>query len=224
MKIYESVSNKIDREWMLNEMPYFVDGSFTAGEEPMKNFSISKNGLSREYIELVDVGKKFSDIHDMKVFQNKQTKTIIVVKSIPNNDLRMHVIVKLEIKSVPSIDVYPDDINPRNIVQVDGVEVDHNMRSYGMTSMLYISLAQAGRTVLSDTHQFADGKELWMKISAESRFSEYIVRVLNGKTGEYFKDNSGEVITYDASNIDSSLIWSRGKEQWGQDVVFVLTA
>lgn len=117
----------------------------------------------------------------------------------------LNLLVDLEFKD--KLDVSPIHVTPHDqILQVKLVRTAPASQSRGFGMLLYFILAQAGYVVVSDNTQYQGGAALWQKIASMAGNSGYAVYVIDD--GTIRKDESGQPIIYDGSNIEESGLWS----------------
>jgi hypothetical protein len=98
----------------------------------------------------------------------------------------------------------PNDIkNPLQVQLVyTATEFEHN----GIASYLYATIIKNGYTIVSDEVQYLGGYKLWKKMANQAKLYDYKIRIWNKDNG-YLKDDNDQIIEYDSTNIDDSLIW-----------------
>jgi hypothetical protein len=111
----------------------------------------------------------------------------------------------------------PNLINP---LQVKQVWTEPRFENQGIASFMYALLARQSFTVISDKVQYLGGKELWKSMAKKAHLNNYLIKIYNTDAG-YIKDANGNILKYDSSNIDDSIIWK--PNTLGQKTVLILT-
>jgi hypothetical protein len=111
-----------------------------------------------------------------------------------------------------------DIVNP---LQVQQAWTHPDFVRYGIATFLYATLVRSGFTVISDRIQYLGGQQLWKSMAKKAGLGDYVVVVYNVETG-YAKDQNGQVLMYDGSNIDDSIIWDQST--LGRDTVMMMKA
>lgn len=173
--------------------------------EPMKPFVITVERYKERYEQLAQKG-------DAVVAISKDHKSAIVATRTTRHDNAdaYSVLGILELKENPNLGFPVDShyVQKNKILQVTLVTVAEEAKFMGVGSFLYSSIAQAGFTIISDTHQFKGGQALWKKL-ARSKLANEVVYVMN--QGKVFAKNNQPVI-YDGSNIPDNEIWSEDQQ------------
>lgn len=107
--------------------------------------------------------------------------------------------------------------------QVESAIVADGYEGLGIASYVYLRLALAGLTIISDSTQFDDGKHLWLKMARESLNSGYKITIFNDVMNKYLTDQNGNIIQYDSTNIDDCEIWSTNRDYSKMDILLVLS-
>ena len=102
------------------------------------------------------------------------------------------------------------------LLQVSLVNVVKKEGFRGLASFLYASIVRAGFAIVSDTHHYEGGKELWMKLG-RSHAPDEAIFVMN--RGHLMTDASGRPLEYDGRNIPEDQLWS--KDERNKYVLFV---
>jgi len=192
----------------LFEMPQLTDRELDGekdGVEPMKPFVITTQRYMERYDQLAQDGNVVVAI------SKTHNSAIIATKTIRHDKADgFNIVGILELKENPQLGfpVDPTYLKQRKMLQVNLVTVADEARFMGVGSFLYSSLAQAGFTVISDTHQFKGGKELWKKL-ARARRKDEVVYILN--KGKILTDEHGP-IEYNGENIPDNEIWSSDEQ------------
>jgi hypothetical protein len=96
-----------------------------------------------------------------------------------DNKPGIKVVGSIEFQYIMKLSGTTSIINPKNALQVRLVDVSDRYKRLGWGFELYLSLAKAGYTVISDNTQYIGGKALWKKIAKLSVNSQYQVFVLD---------------------------------------------
>ena len=84
-------------------------------------------------------------------------------------------------------------------LQIDLVQTSKRFSRGGVATRIYIKLAQAGFTIISDNEQWNGGKRLWKKLAHTS--------VKNDQVSVFLLRNN-KLESYDGTNIPDDEIWS----------------
>jgi hypothetical protein len=107
-------------------------------------------------------------------------------------------------------------------LQVQKVYTEAAFEHRGIASFMYAALAKLGYVIVSDKVQYLGGKMLWVKMAKEAGLRDYSIKLWNEDNG-WKKDEIGDIIEYNGSNIKDADIWSKGSSL-GQKTVFILQA
>lgn len=199
---------------ILKETPYTHDGVLKR-----KNMGfISNTSLSRLYtlIGKIDTPKGEVSIHML----NSSPSIIGTVKDIKEGEESNSGCFSLNFKKVHTLEVILPGIKKSKILQIDKAIVKKDYEGYGIASFTYSSLVKLGYTILSDTTQFNDGKQLWKRMATKAHLRDYVVYILDD-TYEFYKKD-GKIVKYDGSNIDDAEIWSKGEDYSKYHVLLVM--
>jgi hypothetical protein len=138
---------------------------------------------------------------------------------------RKQITKELAFYEIMYLGFYPSVVSkiPKNIInplQVQRVYTISEFEHDGIASYVYALLVRDGYTIISDKVQYLGDKELWKKMAREANLLDYSIYIHNDDTG-YIKDQTGNILKYDASNIDDSIIWKTFVI--GQKTVLILT-
>lgn len=181
----------------LFEGPYHIDNDYRPSIK-MDSYP-SFEGLKRENDFLGTLDK------DGKIYNFWLSNSQKVAKvSTPGIDdigqKRELVIVRLEFQSKTGIPV-------ENELHAHIVYTHQDYRGEFLAGALYILLARYGFSVVSDFEQWNGGKALWKKMAKESEMRKYAVRIWDDYEQDWIKDSSGQIVKYNASNLDDEEIW-----------------
>lgn len=174
----------------------------------------SNETLADDFISLLD--EKMAAKGHIVVCIRKDRKSAIIGKRVlreHDKKLGIYVFGELEFKKPDIGDNEPTNIkDSAKVLQVAGVEILRTLKRRGYGYLLYFTLIKSGYIIISDNVQYLGGKELWQKISRESKFSDYKVYVMDD--GKYRRDNDRRLIYYNGSNIQDSELWSNRYEHY----------
>lgn len=148
------------QEFLLQEAPVAYSGDFKGNK--VKLNLISKTGIDRYYNEIKLVrSHRLQTSKDIRVFLiEKRTKAVIGFF----NDDSFVPCAELFLTVYNSI----DSLGYHNVLQTSEVQTDYNYRNEGFASSLYLSLIEAGNTLISDYSQFDGARNLWRSIGKTS--------------------------------------------------------
>lgn len=172
--------------------------------EPMTAFFITTERFNERY---KIIGQNDNAVVAMR-HDNSSAMVGLFTHRPEDNAPGVQIFGDVQFKLDPNLGFYADMklIRAQNIIQISLVDVVKENKFAGLGSFLYSSLAQAGFTVISDTHHFLGGKALWQKLGRAHKPDE-VVYVMN--RGQMFMDANGRPIEYDGSNIPEEKIWSQ---------------
>lgn len=93
------------------------------------------------------------------------------------------------------------------MLQVNTAYTHADYRGKFLAGALYILLVRYGYSVVSDFEQYNGGKGLWKKMAKEAEMRKFVVRVWDDETEDWKKNEHGEIMKYDASNLDDEQVW-----------------
>lgn len=191
----------------LNEMapPMHLPGTL---ETESRLMTVSDESLTNRFILLDSAYDKDESIR----FYIRKTlgEAIVVVKNSGN--LPNKIICSLHFKDKSPIE---------KTLQVDLVTTDKNYRSFGVATVLYLTLAKSGYNIVSDYQQYNDAIKLWKSITDNK--GNLKVKVFDAKTKEYLKDDSGKDLEYSPKDIPDHDIWSTKPDRSKIMVLLVLS-
>lgn len=200
---------------ILKEMPHDL-GSDAPFNFKISNFEISSNALNREFEFLGDLQMP-SNTFSFWIRKNKSS-SVITIKGEYRNDVQYNdIITEVNFNNRFMIDV-------KNQLQVSKAVTIEQYRSYGLSLAMYVVLARYGYTVVSDYEQFAGGINLWRKIARESNFRNYVVRIWSDNLEDWIRNDNGDIVKYDGTNIDQSDIWNDTGRKYDPTSLLVLTS
>ncbi|NIF24255.1 hypothetical protein [Candidatus Pantoea multigeneris] len=107
----------------------------------------------------------------------------------------------------------------KDLLQVEGVVVEEDVRNYGLATRLYEYLVIQRKIVLmSDDLHYRGGKALWQHIAKKSQ--HIAVYVLDSASGKFYPYD-GSRVRYDGVSIDEQEIWSQHPDLSCQEMVLI---
>jgi hypothetical protein len=182
----------------LFEGPYHVDADYRPSIK-MHSYP-SLEGLNRENIFLGTLTKDGKEYN----FWLSHSKKIAKVTTAGKDDIgqdRQIGVVRLEFQQKTGIPV-------DNELHAHTVYTHEDFRGEFLAGALYILLARYGYSVVSDFEQWNGGKAPWKKMAKESQMRKYTVRIWDDNEQDWMKDSNGQIIKYNASNLDDDSIWT----------------
>lgn len=205
---------------ILVETPYHHDGVMkTRGSTP--TFT-SDSSISRMYEPLIEFDAKQEMVRFFKLKATDKVIGVVRRKKPDTKEDSNEIIFTLRFKHKHTLIKTPTELKGKKILQVDKVFTDEDFRGEGFASLVYITLAQKGFIVISDSSQFTDGKMLWKKMAREAHAKDYNVFILDDEYG-FVKGEDGKVMKYDSKNIDDAKIWTKGQDFAGEHILLVMT-
>lgn len=193
---------------ILGEIPYLHHSEMP---RIMLDGGVSTAALERDY-------KHIGDIAGLPIYKdNYDTHVVVVDPDQQVDNGRLLQIFRLHFKKTHQLS-FPN--NFQRILQVHKVAIDRTHGSRGMASSIYKLLVSMGYTIVSDDTQFEPAQSLWKRIAADPSAKVYVADVEHG----LFKDDNGEPILYNGSNIPDQDIWTAGSDYNGQYRVMILTS
>lgn len=191
----------------LLEMPQFSNRELGADpgddHEPMTAFFITDARLHERYKV---IGKQDNAI--VAIRKDHTSAMVGLISTRPEDGAagaQIYGDVQFKTNANLGFQADPLHLHQQNVLQVSLVDVVKENKFIGLGSFLYSSLAQAGFTIISDTHHFLGGKALWKKLGRARRPDE-VVYVMD--KGQVLMDEQNRPIEYDGSNIPDERIWS----------------
>lgn len=195
------LKNLIEKLNQINETPFLNDTDLFHFETAM----ISKNALERAYDYF---GAVFQEI---LIYQKKDGSAIVVGMLDDNGNLIHFLDIQTDDKAYP---VEPTQLSP-NCKQIGLVLISKNAAQQGITRAVYQLLASK-YDLVSDKVQYRGGKRLWMSLASHNISNIY---VFDGNVHDYVRDSSGNIIKYNASNIEEAFIWGTSIEHQNRILV-----
>ncbi len=196
----------------LFEGPYHIDSDYRPSIK-MDSYP-SFEGLKRENDFLGTLNKDGKEYN----FWLSKSKKVAKVSTKGIDDIgqeRELVVVRLEFQAAADIPV-------KNELHAHTVYTHEDYRGEFLAGALYILLARYGYSIVSDFEQWNGGKALWKKMAKESEMRNYAVRVWDDNQQDWMKDENGEVMKYNASNLDDEKIWTHLSKQCEPTTLLVL--
>lgn len=200
------------RVQQLFEGPYHIDSDYrpSIGMHSYPSFE----GLKRENDFLGTLNKDGKEYN----FWLSKSKKLAKVSTEGIDDIgqkRELIVVRLEFQSKAGIPV-------ENELHAHTVYTHADYRGEFLAGALYILLARYGYSLVSDFEQWNGGKALWKKMARESQMRKYVVRVWDDNEQDWMKDEAGEVVKYNASNLDDDKVWTELSKSCDPTTLLVL--
>ena len=189
----------------LFEMPYLHPGQMPKPASFTQSYS--HKTLSREFVL---IGQVFSL---MIMFSESMGVLIGVEKNTAQS--RVEPQFKVTFKENP---VILQGVNKP--LQIDQIYLSKSLRNQSIAAYCYTLIVDQGFSIVSDVTHFDPAKWLWKKLAKELR--DYTITVWDIDHGP-FKDENGQVIRYDGSNIPDHEIWTQGSDFNGSYRVLVMS-
>lgn len=181
----------------LFEGPYHIDSDFRPHIK-MDSFP-SLAGLNREN-EFLGTLTKGEKEYNFWLGNGKHAARVTTEAIDEIGQLRQLVVTRLDFQRASGIPV-------ENELHAHTVYTHPDYRGEFLAGALYILLARYGYAVVSDFEQWNGGKALWKKMAKESEMRKYAIRIWDDSQEDWFRDNNGNVLKYNASNLDDESIW-----------------
>lgn len=208
----------------LFEEPYEVTDGVHSDNEIQKYGQMSSATLARDHEFLGSINSLQGE--KIKLYALKSPQYAVIRGVIPgytDHGLNTNFVVfALRFKSVIQAKL-PKELDGNKCLQVNSVFIAPEFRGEGITGAVYKLIATKGFSIISDSAQFRDGKELWKKLVRDVLDGEYKIYVLDDEYG-FKKDTAGKPIEYDGSNIKDSEIWTSGDDFNGHHKLLVMKA
>lgn len=185
----------------LFEMPTFVNRELPVDDVQVS--IMSSDTLKREYDMLGEIAVGSDRVVGAI---KKNHKSAIIGHLVRRDDgvPSMRVVTTLTFHEQPDL----GEIDGKAL-QVDTVVSTDEARGGGYGYALYKMLLNAGFMLASDNVQYIGGIELWKKIIRRSARDMHNVYIL--QNGKLLRDDRGNVVTYDGTNVPDDVIWSTNK-------------
>lgn len=122
-----------------------------------------------------------------------------------NETFGVSVIGKLEFKDTLDLSwINEIHVSAKNVLQVDGVSLNAEVRSGGLGTHFYVALVKYGFVLISDTLQYTGGRKLWDKLARTSKSNS--VNVFIVADGEVVMDGDNP-LKYNGKNYSEDEIW-----------------
>jgi len=183
------------RNWTKDQLEWIKD----------RETSMSFKAVDRLYDSLGEFMERQGD--PIFLFLNKaKHNCIAVIKEYkePTNEIKFDMLSCITFHHPSPISKLPENI--KNPLQVKQVWTVPRFEIEGIASFMYALLVRTGFTIISDKVQYLGGKELWKRMARYAHLNNYVIRIYNEDNG-YIKDDEGNILEYDSSNIDDSIIW-----------------
>lgn len=125
---------------------------------------------------------------------------------------------------ITTLELTPTTLEIPNGLRAVTVSTNSRFRNLGFATMLYVVLARYGYKIISDFDQYTGGVELWKKLSNESTWRKYCVRIWDITEGDYVKDKNGNPIKYDGKNLAHDAIWNKVRSMSEKNTVLILSS
>lgn len=184
----------------LFEMPEYLDKELNLPPNTLN--VISADSLDREYTLL---GEHQSDGDQIvSAIKNDQSSAVIGMVVTRDDGVRaLKVVVVVDFHASPNL----GELAGGPALQVDIVQSLSDMKGFGYGYQLYKDLLTAGIAVVSDHTQYRGGKALWLKIVKRAARDMHNVSIL--RDGKLLRDENGEVVVYNGSNVPDDVIWGK---------------
>ena len=196
----------------LFEGPYHIDSDYRPSIK-MDSYP-SLEGLNRE-CEFLGALLKNEKEYNFWLSNTKKVAKVTTPAYDEIGQFRQLSVVRLEFQSKAGIPV-------ENELHAHTVYTHADYRGEFLAGALYILLARYGYSIVSDFEQWNGGKALWKKMARESEMRKYVVRVWDDNEQDWMKDAAGEVIKYNASNLDDDKVWTELSKSCDPTTLLVL--
>lgn len=192
------------KEFILNESPIAYNGDYKGNRTVFGD--ISKTVLDKYYKEITLIKAKNLKLDDVKVFII-DTETKAVIGRFEDNTF------------IVLGELYPSkykDINKfgyKNVLQTSEVGVKKEYRGAGIGTSLYLSLINAGYTLISDYNQFDGARNLWRGLQGYKIKLDVFDEVEDEITKKH------KIIHTSIDNLDKE--WSKFPSQNGDRYLFI---
>lgn len=204
----------------LFEMPDFINKEMPVVMSGTMRF-YSEDTVNRDFDIIGKV--KINDEEFWSILKKDKSFAVIGVLSVRKEDQKvgLSLIGKLEFKNKPDLSYDEVIFTPKNVLQVDVVEVYSKEKSNGFGYNLYLSLVEHGYVLISDHTQYVGGRKLWEKLAKFSgnKFDVYVI-----DNGNVILDESGKPLKYDGKNIADEKIWKAPSKTAKESTRYVLLA
>ena len=208
----------------LFEEPYEHTSGHHRDDQVEKYGQMSDDALKRDNIFLGTVDSRHGE--KIRIYALKEPKYAVIRGLIDGHDelgrKTNFVVFALRFKKKVQA-ILPPSLDINSCFQVNSVFISPEFRNEGISSTVYRYLTSKGLVIISDNTQFTDGKELWKKLVRDTALGEYKIFILDDEYG-FEKDENGDPIEYDGSNIKDSKIWTSGDDLSGYNKLLVMKA
>lgn len=198
---------------VLAEMPYLHPGEMPITKHLAGDYS--PTALLREFNKLGSI--RYDDVMVDLLIQRGNRLVVAIDFTVPL--LRYKPLFKLVFKQKHELRVVPDEVRSKQLLQVNSVALTKTYQMSGIASSVYKILADRDFAIISDSTQFVPGATLWKKLAQDPQYTVIVTDVDYGP----FRDEDGNTIKYNGTNIPDSDIWSSGSDFAGNNRVFVLS-
>lgn len=193
-------------EQLLIEMPYAPEDN----EGQPARLQMDTSNFTHFFSErtLADEWKLLKQEKNYSVYINKDHCSAVIGRMghrDTDGSLGMSVVVTADFKE-QMISHDPSIPALKGALQIDLVVTNRPEEARGgYGTLLYLALADAGITIISDNTQYKGGAMLWKNLARAHR-DRYVVNVI--EHGKVMLDAQGKPAEYDGSNIPDSELWS----------------
>lgn len=185
----------------LFEMPTYIDRELPIADVKVGVMSIAT--LDREYTMLGEQQNGSERIIGA-IKQNMKSAIIGYAAQLDDGRPAIRIITTLTFHEAPDL----GELGGKAL-QVDTVVSVDEARGGGYGYALYKMLINAGYSLASDNIQYIGGRELWKKIVRRAAKDMHNVYIL--VDGKLLRNEAGQPIAYDGSNVPDDVIWSTDK-------------
>ena len=141
-------------ETFLNESPVAHDGDFKGNKVKLGLISVIVIDKYWKKLKLIP-SIKLDSANDYKIFALDKKRAFIGYLTQDKKNYK--IVSELFLSSYTDIDKF----DYKNVVQTSEIRTDYSFRGSGFATSLYLSLIDAGYTLISDYNQFDGARNLW---------------------------------------------------------------
>jgi hypothetical protein len=200
----------------LIENPYLHHGEMPSSIYDIAG-DISVNALKRDFKHLFTITEEDNVIDFLLDHHN--IVLLGVINGWEKSKDRIQPIFKMTFLEKPLINIIPEEISRKKILQGSRILLKRDLRRYSISSRVYKRLTEHGYAIISDRTHFDPAKGLWIKLARNSD-ENYKVILCDVDYGT-IKDENGNTLYYDGSNYPEEQLWSTGSDFTGHNLVLV---